>query len=108
GRSKRVKRSAAMIAYAKGTVYGLTEYYGPNNSAPNGCKVWIYSRQSKRELADTFFHEMVHVFFQMIGGVNKQGQPEEAVAKWIGYLAKITLADYDKEYGRNFYRKRIY
>lgn len=100
GRSKRVKESAGEVDYAKGPVYGLTEYYGPKNAAANGCKVWIYSRQSKREMADTFFHEMTHVYLQMIGGVKKQGSREESLARWVGYLSKAMFADYSAEYSR--------
>lgn len=101
GRSKRVKESASKIAYSKGKVYGLTEYYGPRGtSKTTGCKVWIYSRQSKREMADTFFHEMTHVFLQMIGGVKKQGDHEELLARWVGFLSKAMLADYSPAYGR--------
>ena len=109
GRSKRVKDSARKIAYAKGKVYGLTEYYGPRGTVKTtGCKVWIYSRQSRRELADTFFHEMTHVFLHMIGGVKKQGKREEFLARWIGYLAKLNLADYSTDFGRNFKTPRRY
>ena len=107
GRSKRVKESASKIAYSKGLVYGLTEYYGPKNGGTNGCKVWIYSRQSKRELADTFFHEMTHVFLHMIGGFGKQGREAEALANWIGYLSKAMLADFSKVYMRDFSKRRI-
>ena len=106
GRSKRVKKSANTIAYSNGAVYGLTEYYGPKNGAANGCKMWIYSRQSKREIADTFFHEMTHVFLQMIGGINKQGKKEEGLASWIGYLAKAMLSDYGDQYRRASMRKK--
>lgn len=101
GRSKRVRDSAQKITYAKDKVYGLTEYYGRKGSnKTDGCKVWIYSRQSKRELADTFFHEMTHIFLHEIGGIEKQGNKEELVARWIGYLAKLTLADYSKDFSR--------
>lgn len=104
GRSKRVKESARQITYAKGKVFGLTEYYGPRGSTKTtGCKVWIYSRQSKRELADTFFHEMTHVFLHMMGGVKKQGDQEELLARWVGFLSKAMLADYSPAFGR---RKR--
>ena len=103
GRSKHVKDSARKIAHAKGKVYGLSEYYGPKGSTKtDGCKVWIYSRQSKRELADTFFHEMTHVFLHEIGGIEKQGNKEEFAARWIGYLAKLTLADYSKNFNRDY------
>jgi hypothetical protein len=108
GRSRRVKDSARKITYAKGTIFGLTEYYGPRHNKTTGCKVWIYSRQSKRELADTFFHEMTHVFLHMIGGVEKQGDKEEFVARWIGYLAKLNLADYSNEFRRDFRMSRRY
>ena len=108
GRSKRVKESARKITHAKDKVYGLTEYYGPSRtSKTTGCKVWIYSRQSKRELADTFFHEMTHVFLQMIGGVKNQNDREEFVARWIGYLAKTQLADYSFVFGRDPKLKRV-
>ena len=108
GRSKRIKKSVAgQITYAKGPVYGLTEYYGPKNGGMTGCKVWIYSRQSKRELADTFFHEMTHVFLQMIGGVRKQGRDEELAARLIGYLSKTMLADYSAAYARSPSKQRI-
>ena len=101
GRSKRVLKSVKEIAYSSGPAYGLTEYCGPKNGVSSGCKVWIYSKQSKRELADTFFHEMTHVFLQMIGGVKKQGKKEEFACRWVGYLAKAMLSDYDsKTYGR--------
>ena len=109
GRSKRVRESASKVAYSKGKVYGLTEYYGPRGSIKTtGCKVWIYSRQSKRELADTFFHEMTHVFLAMLGGVKKQRNAEEAVSRWVGYLSKMTLADYSKDFGRDFKIPRKY
>lgn len=103
GRSRRILESAKKIAYADGKPYGLTEYYGPKkNPKITGCKVWIYSRQDKRHIADTFFHEMAHVFLQMFGGIKKQGNREERVCNWIGYHARTTLADYDqKKYGRN-------
>ncbi len=94
-RTKRVKESCAKIAYSKGKPYGLTEYYGPKTGVLTGCKVWIYKNQTKRELADTFFHEMAHVFLQMIGGIKKQGDKEEFAARWIGYLSKAMLADYN-------------
>ena len=107
GRSKRVKDSSRQISYSDGPVYGLTEYYGPKNGATNGCKVWIYSRQSKREMADTFFHEMTHVFLHLFGGVKKQGNKEEFLCRWIGYLAKLNLADYSNVYTRTRKRRVI-
>lgn len=101
GRSKKVFASVKKIAYSDGPPFGITEYYGPKNGTTTGCKVWIYSRQSKRELADTFFHEMAHVFLHMIGGVKKQGKREELVARWIGCISRAMLADYDSlRYGR--------
>ena len=107
GRSKRVKKSAAKISYSKGKIFGLTEYYGPHGtSKTTSCKVWIYSRQNKRELADTFFHEMTHVFLHMIGGVKKQGDAEEFLCRWIGYLAKLNLADYSSAFARDHRRGR--
>jgi hypothetical protein len=103
GRSKRINKSVAKVAYSNSKVYGLTEYYGPKGSnTTDGCKVFIYSRQSRRELADTFFHEMTHIFLHMIGKVKKQGRNEEFLARWIGYLAKMNLADYSKDYARDF------
>ena len=108
-RSRRVKDSARKITYSKGKVYGLTEYYGPRDgNKTTGCKVWIYSHQSKRELADTFFHEMTHVFLHMLGGVKKQGNKEEFTARWIGYLAKLNMADYSPAFRRNFKATRRY
>ena len=101
GRSKRVKESASKITSSKDNVFGLTEYYGPCGSKTTGCKVWIYSRQSKRELADTFFHEMTHVFLCMLGGAKNQGDQEEMLARWIGFLSKAMLADYSPAYGRS-------
>ncbi len=109
GRSKRVKESAGKVAYAAGQVYGLTEYVGRKGSSKTtGCRVWIYSRQSKREMADTFFHEMTHVFLRMLGGVENQKGGEEALCRWIGYQAKLQLADYSPKYARNFKRRRVF
>lgn len=103
GRSRKVKDSAEKIRYSNGKLYGLTEYYGPKKGGITGCKVWIYSRQSEREIADTFFHEMTHVFLQMFAGIKKQGKRDEAMANWIGYMTKTLLAD---QYGRYDRRKK--
>ena len=108
GRSKRWLDSAKNLPHGivRGKLFGMSEYYGPKNGSLTGCKVFIYSRQSKRELADTFFHEMTHIFLQMIGGVRKQKDAEEALCRWIGYMAKILLADYDScKYGRGQSRR---
>lgn len=90
GRSKTVLNSVKKIAYSNGKAFGITEYYGPETGT-TVCKVWIYSRQRHREIADTFFHEMTHVFLHMFGGIRKQGKKEELVARWIGYLSKTQL-----------------
>lgn len=101
GRSKRVVESAKRIHHARGPIFGLSEYVGPKRGKATGCRVWIYSRQKPRALADTFFHEMAHVFLRMLGGGRKQGRREENLCDWIGWLAKGMLADYDdKKYGR--------
>lgn len=104
GRSRRWRDSASKIADLRGkNLYGLAEYYGPKGSIKTtGAKVFIYSRQSKRELADTFFHEMTHVFLNIISRNKKQGNREERVCEFIGYLAKVALADYSPDYGRGF------
>lgn len=102
GRSKAVEASVRMIpafVNAGGKSYGLTEYYGPKGKKhSDGAKVWIFHRQTPREIADTFFHEMAHVFLHFLGGVKKQGKREEYVCHWIGCLAKAMLADYDPKY----------
>ena len=103
GRSKKkIKKVTKEITYAKGKCFGFSEYYGPKGGGPiSGANVWIYSRQSLRELADTFFHEMTHVFFAVIGGIKKQKATEEDVCNWVGFLVKRLLADYDGgKYGR--------
>lgn len=101
GRSKAVLRAVRKIKYSRGKSYGLTEYYGPEKGPLGGCKIWIYSRQSPREIADTFFHEMTHVFLQMLGDIRKQGDKEEVCCRGIGCLAKEMLTNYDqKKYGR--------
>ena len=100
GRSRHIKTSARVLTRARGKLYGLTEYYGPEHGKASRCEVWIYSRQSPRELADTFFHEMMHVFLHMIGGKTTQGRREEQMASWNGYLSKMLLADYDTRYAR--------
>lgn len=103
GRTKKVLDSASKISYVRKTdkVFGLSEYLGPKgNDKITGARVFIYSRQTKRELADTFFHEMAHVFFEFLGGKKKQGKKEEFACRWIGYLAKMALADYSQEYCR--------
>ena len=54
-----------------------------------------------RELVDTFFHELTHVFLNLLGSRRKQGKREEALACWVGYLAKTMFSDYDKNtYGK--------
>ena len=76
-------------------IYGLSEYiYDKKNP---GCRVWIYGRQSFRELADTFFHEMTHVFLHFFCNIRNQGKREEMAASWNGYISKLILHDYDSK-----------
>lgn len=106
GRTKYVKEARKRMNNRAGNIYGLTEYIGPKKGVADGCKVWIYSRQTKREIADTFFHEMTHVFLHMFGGVHKQGVSEELLCNWIGWLAKAQLSEYSKDYARDYRKKR--
>lgn len=66
--------------------------------------IWINSRQNEREFIDTFFHEFTHMVCHYIGfrTVN-----EEALCRWIGYLAKSQFADAcPSRFGRRIERKR--
>jgi hypothetical protein len=68
-------------------LYGLTEY---TNSAI--AKVFINTQGGEGHLVDTFFHEMVHVFFafhRQRGKVNLKR--EEALASQIGKTCAYLL-----------------
>lgn len=66
--------------------------------------VWINSRQNEREFIDTFFHEMTHLVCNVL---KFKTANEEALCRWIGYLAKSQFSDAKPErFGRRMERKK--
>lgn len=68
-------------------LYGLTEY---DNKFV--AKVFINTQSGEKHLADTFFHEMTHVFFAFHRRRGKMhSKREEALAKQIGQTCAYLL-----------------
>lgn len=67
-------------------VYGMTEVNG------DVAKIYMRRRQCSRELVDTFFHEMTHVFFAF-HKKNKHmtDEQEEWLASKLGNVAAELL-----------------
>lgn len=59
----------------------------------NGRKefvVWVNGRETERQIVETFFHEMTHLICRVL---NFRTVNEEALAAWVGYLAKSQFSD---------------
>lgn len=63
-------------------LYGLTETDGGDVT-----KIFINSRQSQGEMIDTFFHELVHAYFQW-HGTSLNAKQEEKLARLVGNIVE--------------------
>ena len=93
GRTKQLREDAKKITHSKDLLYGLSSY-SLGKKSPYHCDIWVYSRQNLKEITDTFFHEITHVFLRMVAGIKNQKRREEVACSWMGYLAKKILSDY--------------
>lgn len=91
-RSKEIKRK--LYGKKKKYLHGYTE------SGEKGFRVWVDARMNEREQADTFFHEMTHVWCGM-KGLKLGKRDEEHLCGWVGYMVKVMMGDrLPKKYGR--------
>lgn len=90
GLTKALKKDAREFLGHNKVYSGLTTGKLFLNSDKKEFTVWINSRQSEREFVDTFYHEMTHLLCKLMGFKTKN---EEALAQWVGYLAKGQFAD---------------
>lgn len=93
-RSHEIRKHVAKKLY--GNAAGRLNGYCDAKMSPAGIKIWINSRQSDREMVDTFFHEMTHVLLKIRftrRPFRLTRRHEEQLCGWIGYLAKQQFAD---------------
>lgn len=77
-------------------VQGKFNGYCEAKVKPAGFKIWINSRQTDREMVDSFFHEMTHLLLKIRftrKRININKWHNENLANWMGYIAKMLFAD---------------
>jgi hypothetical protein len=55
-------------------------------------KVWLNSKQDDIEMADTFFHELMHVYIAMFHNERMSDELEHNACKWVGEHAREFMA----------------
>lgn len=92
--SRKIKKEVAKNLYKSKA--GCLNGYCAAKVNPAGFKIWINSRQTDREMVDSFFHEMTHALLKIKFARKsfRLGQYQaEALCAWIGYLAKAQFGD---------------
>ena len=94
GVSSKIKKEISRKNY--GGTKGALNGYCISKVKPAGFKIWINSRQTDREMVDSFFHEMTHALLKIRFAkkpLKISYRHAEALCCWIGYLAKQQFGD---------------
>lgn len=67
--------------------------YGLTSTRNNAIDVYIQKRQAKKEMIDTYFHEMTHVILSQIAH-RISAKKEEELCRLIGGAGKLILGSY--------------